>query len=108
MGRLSKEEIEKMVNDAEKFKTDYEAHAYQAKSTLDEENIKKALSEEDRKKVTEKCDEIISWLDHNQTAEKDEFEDKKKELDSVVHPIMAKFYQAGGDSAGGPTIEEVD
>merc|ERR1719461_1428562 len=132
-GRLSKEEIEKMVNEAERFKADDEAakekvqaknelesYAYQMKQTLDDEKLKDKISDEDRKKINDKCEEAISWLDTNQTAEKEEFADKKKELESVCMPIMTKLYQAaggapggapaGGDgaSAGGPTIEEVD
>merc|ERR1712159_508492 len=137
-GRLSKEDIEKMVNDAEKFKADdeaakekvqakneLEAAAYNIKQQLEDEKLKDKVSDDDKKKINDKADEIISWLDNNQTAEKDEFETKKKELDGVTHPIMAKLYQqAGGtpggmpggmpggapagDSAGGPTIEEVD
>jgi len=150
-GRLSKEEIDRMVNDAEKFKADDEAakekvqaknelesYSYQMKQTIEDEKIKEKISEDDKKTITSKCDEIISWLDNNQTAEKEEFNDKKKELESVCNPIMTKLYQAGGapggmpggmpvgmpggmpgggmppqgdagdSSAGGPTIEEVD
>ena len=63
----------------------------------------------------------IQWLDSNQLAEADEFEDKMKELESICNPIIAKMYQAGGDgeapmdddvpaggSGAGPKIEEVD
>merc|ERR1712012_524160 len=113
-------------------KNELESYAYQMKQTLDDEKIKDKISDEDKKKINEKADECISWLDANQTAEKDEFADKKKELESVCMPIMTKLYQqaggapggipggmpggmpggapAGGDSgnAGGPTIEEVD
>merc|ERR1739848_845892 len=77
-GRLSKEEIERMVNDAEKFKADDEAakekvsaknelesYAYQVKQTLDDEKLKDKISDDDRKKIKTKCDEVISWLDSN-------------------------------------------
>jgi len=147
-GRLSKEDIEKMVNDAEKFKKDDEAaaervrgknelesYAYQVKQTMDDEKIKDKISDEDKKKVKDKADEVISWLDNNQSAEKDEFESMKKELEAICNPIMTKMYQASGGApggmpggmpdmsgagagaapggasaggAGGPTIEEVD
>ncbi|KAL6038193.1 hypothetical protein STEG23_030961, partial [Scotinomys teguina] len=75
----------------------------------------------------DKCNEIISWLDKNQTAEKEEFEDQQKELEKVCNPIITKLYQSAGGMPGGmpggfpgggvppsggassgPTIEEVD
>ncbi|KAK0412683.1 hypothetical protein QR680_006351 [Steinernema hermaphroditum] len=79
--------------------------------------------EEDRRKVLEKCDEVLSWLDANQAAEKEEFEHQQKELEAVSNPVMTKLYQAGGgvpDMGGpggmpgagqggsGPTVDEVD
>merc|ERR1711884_674616 len=102
------------------------------KQTMDDEKIKDKISDEDKKKVRDKADEVISWLDNNQSAEKDEFESMKKELEAICNPIMTKMYQAaggapggmpggmpggapgagagaapsGGASAGGPTIEE--
>merc|ERR1712168_1493949 len=86
-GRLSKEDIEKMVNDAEKYKAEdekqrekisaknaLESYCFNMKSTMDEEKVKSAISESDKKTINDKCDECIKWLDANQTAEKDEFE----------------------------------
>jgi heat shock 70kDa protein 1/2/6/8 len=79
--------------------------------------FKDKISEEDKKAVIDKCDEIIGWLERNQTAEKHEFEDRQKELDSVSGPIVAKAYASsggagmpgmGGSTSGGPTVEEVD
>jgi len=142
-GRLSKEEIERMVNDAEKYKDEdekqkhritsknsLESYAFQMKSTIEDEKIKDKISEEDKKKIVDKCNEVISWLDANQLAEKEEFDDKQKEIEGICNPIITKLYQAsgappptfdgasgapgaggaapGGGSAGGPTIEEVD
>ncbi|VDO16326.1 unnamed protein product [Rodentolepis nana] len=137
-GRLSKEEIERMVNDAEKFrqedekqrdrvaaKNGLESYAFSMKSTVEDEKVKEKIAEGDRKKVVEKCEEVLKWLDVNQTAEKDEYEHKQKELESVCNPIITKMYQeaggacgmpggvggAGGmpaSAGGGPTIEEVD
>eukprot|EP00731_Ephydatia_muelleri_P022392 Em0014g983a len=115
-GRLSADDIERMVKDAEKYKSQDEEHkakiaaknqlesyAFQLKSTMEEETVKSKLSEEDRKKVLDKVGEVSSWLDRNQTAEKGEFEDKQKELEKVCMPIMTKLYQAGGvpNGAGG-------
>ncbi|KHJ76645.1 hypothetical protein OESDEN_23735, partial [Oesophagostomum dentatum] len=130
-GRLSKDEIERMVNDAERYKREDEAqkdrigaknslesYAFNMKQTLEDEKLKDKISADDRKKIIDKCDEVIRWLDGNQTAEKDEFEHQQKELESVCNPIITKMYQAAGGAsghpgggssgAGGPTIEEVD
>merc|ERR1719489_175306 len=84
-GRLSKEDIEKMVNDAEKYKADddlqkerisaknnLESYCFNMKSTLDDEKVKDKISDSDRKVITDKCEDAIKWLDANQTAEKDE------------------------------------
>jgi len=145
-GRLSKEDIEKMVNDAEKYKADddlqkerisaknnLESYCFNMKSTLDDEKVKDKISDADRKVITDKCDDAIKWLDANQTADKDEYEDKQKELEGVCNPIISKMYQGAGGAGGpqggmpggkpggapgggagagssgqGPTIEEVD
>merc|ERR1712033_49776 len=145
-GRLSKEEIERMVSDAEKFKADdekqkdrisakngLESYCFNMKTTIEDEKLKDKISEDDRKKINDKCDEAIKWLDANQLAEVEEFSDKQKEVEGVCNPIITKLYQAGGgmpDMGGmpggmpgagaapgggaggaggaGPTIEEVD
>jgi len=113
-GRLSKDEIEQMVKDAEKYagedkahqdriqsKNSLESYAYSMKQTMDDEKVKDKIDPADKKKVVAKVDEVIKWLDGNLSAEKDEFEEKKKELESVCNPVMMKFYQAGG-IPGGP------
>jgi len=125
--RLSKEDIERMVNDAEKYKDEdnqqkeriqaknnLESYAFNLKSSLENDNVKEKISESDRTKVYDKCKEVLDWLDNNQTAEKDEFEYQQKELESVAAPVMKNLY-ASGESANqstgsteGPTVEEVD
>merc|ERR1719297_228476 len=103
-GRLSKEEIEKMED---------------------------KISDDDRKAINDKCDEAIKWLDANQLAEVEEFNEKQKEVEAVCNPIITKLYGAaggapggmpdmggmggaggaapgGGQGGAGPTIEEVD
>merc|ERR1712231_33627 len=113
-GRLSKEEIERMVNDAEKFKADdekqkerisakngLESYCFNMKTTLDDEKVKDKISEDDRKAITDKCDEAIKWLDSNQLAEVEEFADKQKEVEAVCNPIVTKLYAAGGGAPGG-------
>merc|ERR1719373_875945 len=130
-GRLSKEEIEKMVADAEKFKGEddkqkeriaakngLESFIFNLKSSLDNEEIKSKLSSEELSGAQSALDDALKWMDSNQLAEKEEFEDKQKELETMSRPIMSKIYgRAGGQSCGqqqqrssgsGPTIEEVD
>merc|ERR1711981_730898 len=92
-GRLSKEEIERMINDAEQYKAEdekqkerigaknnLESYCFNMKSTLDDEKLKDKIKEEDKETITKKCDEIIKWLDANQLAEVDEFQDKRRRL----------------------------
>ncbi|KAL2533979.1 Heat shock 70 kDa protein 5 [Abeliophyllum distichum] len=145
-GRLSKEEIEKMVQDAEKYKAEDEAvkkkveaknalenYAYNIKNTIKDEKIGGKLDSSDKQKIEKAIEEAIEWLERNQLAEVDEFEDKLKDLENLCNPIIAKMYQGGagdmpmgggaaGDMPGadygkassgnaggsGPKIEEVD
>ena len=55
----------------------------------------------DKKTIEEKCDEVINWLDNNQSAEKEEYEEKQKELEGVCNPIMQKLYAGAGGAPGG-------
>merc|ERR1719401_81450 len=144
-GRLSKEEIEKMVNDAEKYKAEddvqkerisakngLESYCFNMKTTIDDEKMADKISEDDQKAINDKCDEAIKWLDANQLAEVEEFQEKQKEVEGVCNPIITKLYASaggqgipdmggmpggmpgaggaapGGGSGAGPTIEEVD
>jgi len=113
-GRLSKEEIERMVNDAEKYKDEdekeknritarnsAESYAYSLRNTLSEEGIKDKIEAGDKEKLESAINEMISWLDGNQTASTEEFEGRQKELEAVASPIMMKIYQQGGAGAGG-------
>jgi len=108
-GRLSKEDIERMVNDAEKFKADdekqkerisakngLESYCFNMKTTLDDEKVKDKISEDDMKTIIDKCDEAIKWLDANQLGEVEEFNEKQKEVESVCNPIITKLYQGAG------------
>ncbi|KAL4576331.1 hypothetical protein LXL04_012423 [Taraxacum kok-saghyz] len=134
-GRLSKEDIEKMVMEAERYKAEDEEHkrkveaknelenyAYNMRNTIKDGEIGGKIGAEERKKVEEAVEEAVKWLDSNQLAEVEELEDKLKELEGVCNPIIAKMYQGGGgggaDMGGeapaangngaGPKIEEVD
>jgi len=125
--RLSQADIDQMVKEAEAFKADddavrekitakngLESYAYNMKQTVEDDKTKAAISEEDKKVVLDKVNETITWLDSNQTAEKDEFEHYQKELESVCNPIVQKMYQGAGGAtpAQGPSTptapEEVD
>ena len=80
-GRLSKDEIERMVSDAEKFKAEdegqreritakngLESYAYNMKSTMEDDKLKDKISPEDKQTVLDKCKEAVDWLDHNQVC----------------------------------------
>merc|ERR1719233_608728 len=110
-GRLSKEEIEKMVNDAEAYKDEddkqkdriaaknaLESFIFNIKSSLDGSEVRSKLTEEELRSVQSKLEEALRWLDSNQLAEKEEFVDKQKEVEEVTRPIIAKIYQQGQPS----------
>ena len=114
-GRLSKEDIERMVKEAEKYKADddkqrdkiqaknsLESYAYNMKSTVEDDKVKDKISDEDKTLITEKCKEVIDWLEKNESAEKEEFEGKQKELEKVCSPIITKLYQGAGGAGGMP------
>ncbi|KAF3548154.1 hypothetical protein DY000_02004047 [Brassica cretica] len=102
-----------------------ENYAYNMRNTIKDEKIASKLEAADKKKIEDAIDQAIEWLDGNQLAEADEFEDKMKELESLCNPIIARMYQggaggdmgaggmdddvpAGGSGGAGPKIEEVD
>jgi len=122
-GRLSEEEIERMVREAEehadedakvKEKVDkrraLEGYAYNLRNTLNDEEkgIADKISEEDKEKLEEAVKETLDWLDENDDAEVEEFEEKQKELEGIANPIMSKIYQSsgGGEGAGGEGGDE--
>merc|ERR1712215_264016 len=113
-GRLSKDDIERMVNDAEKFKADdekqkerisaknsLESYCFNMKSTVEDDKFKDKVPEEDRNKILEACNEAIKWLDANQLGEKEEYEHKQKEIEQICNPIITKMYQAAGGAPPG-------
>lgn len=113
-GRLSKDDIDRMVKEAEKYKADddkqrdkiqaknsLESYAYNMKSTVEDDKVKDKISDEDKTLITEKCKEIIDWLEKNESAEKEDYEAKQKEIEKVCSPIITKLYQAAGGGAGG-------
>ncbi|CAI4060509.1 hypothetical protein SKDZ_05G1830 [Saccharomyces kudriavzevii ZP591] len=137
-GRLSKEDIDKMVAEAEKFKAQdeeeaqrvqaknqLESYAFTLKNSVNENNFKEKVGEEDAKKLETAAQDAITWLDASQAASTEEYKERQKELESIANPIMTKFYGAAGGAPGagpvpgagagpsgasdnGPTVEEVD
>ena len=123
-GRLSKEEIDQMVADAEKFKDEdeeikkrieakngLESFLYNLKSTLDDEKLKDKISEEDRTSVLDKVTEAMEWLDSHQSEDASTYEEKQKDVESVSNEVMQKLYaqgaSAGGMPGGMPNMEEM-
>jgi L1 cell adhesion molecule like protein len=114
-GRLSKEDIERMLAEAEKYKEEdeiesarisakngLESYAYSLNNTLKEIGDDEAkMSKENKVKLQEKIDETIQWLDASQAGTKDEYESQQKELEAVANPIMMEFYQKTGGAPGG-------
>ena len=116
-GRLSKEEIERMVQEAEKYKAEDEHHksrieaknalenyAYSMRNTIKDDKVGNALSSDDKQTIDSAVQKAIDWLEHNQSAEKDEYEDKLKELEGVCQPIITKMYQGAGAAGGMPDM----
>merc|ERR1712146_727919 len=110
-GRLSREEIEKMVQDAEKYKAEDEAmknkvearngfenYLYQMKNTLCDEKLKQAFTDEDKITIESTANENLQWPDGNQDAEADVIEGKRKESEAKFNPIMTRVYQAAGNA----------
>jgi L1 cell adhesion molecule like protein len=133
-----------MVQEAEKYKAEDDAnknrveaknglenYCYSLKSSIEGEEVKDKIPAADKAALLAAIGEATSWLDSNQTAEKEEYEEKQKALEAVAMPILQKMAGAGGmggmpdmggmggmpdmggagaadDPADGPTIEEID
>merc|ERR1719393_724462 len=136
-GRLSETDIERMVKEAEEFaeqdkaqaekveaRNSFEAYVFSLRHTLEEKGFQEKLPAEDYEALKAATDEALSWLEENQSADKDEVDARRKELEEVAFPILQKANQAateaGADGAApapddgasddgqGPTVEEVD
>ena len=141
-GRLSKAEIERMLSDAEKYRDEderqrekvaarnqLESYVFSVRQAAEDAPADK-ITESEKQMIQDKCKEIMTWLDNNQLADKEEYDFKLKEVQKEFQPIMMKLHgggagagagagaqpggaqfggsQPGGGSGGGPTIEEVD
>jgi L1 cell adhesion molecule like protein len=133
-GRLSKEEIERMVQDAEKYKAEdndhkarvesknsLENYVYSMRNSMKDEKVGATLTADDKKTIETALEDTIQWLDRDQDADKVVLEDKLKQLEGICNPIIAKMYSGGSSGCGmpqsnnsadnasrGPKIEEVD
>lgn len=114
-GRLSKEDIEKMVADAEKFRqadsdqkekiesrNSLENYAFSLRNSIRDEKIGSKLDDADKKTLEEAIDEAVKWLDANTAAEKEEYDAQRKKLEDTANPIMQKLYAAAGAAGGMP------
>lgn len=136
-GRLNQSEIDRMVKEAEEHaeddrknrekidaKNDLENYLYSVKNSMNDENLKSKLTENDKKTLDQTLEEKLNWLESNRLAEKEEFEHQRKEAEQVIMPIMTKLYQSGVQdgmpnmnrgadganmsSGGDPHVAEVD
>lgn len=123
-GRLSQAEIDRMVAEAERYKEEddrqrervaarnqLETYIFNVKQAVDDAGDK--LSAQDKESVRNDCEAALRWLDNNTLAEKDEFEQKLKDLQQVCSPVMSKIHATGSQqysqpNRSGPTVEEVD
>merc|ERR1712078_29084 len=118
-GRLSEEDIERMVREAEEFaeedkkvkeridaRNGLESFLYNLKNTLedDEKGLADKVSAEDKQELTDAIDEVLDWLEENPEAEKEDYDEKQKEIEAISNPIMREMYQ--GQEAGGAGGDE--
>jgi molecular chaperone DnaK (HSP70) len=135
-GRLSEEEIERMVKEAEDFaeedakekakiqaKNDLEAYLYNLKNSIND-TLQGRLTEDDQSSLTKAVDDALVWLEDHPAAEKDEYDGKQKEVEQVANPILKRAYESGAGATAatdedflgedldgvndGPSVEEVD
>lgn len=74
---------------------------YNLKNTLDDEEKSSKIKADDKKELTDAVDEILDWLEENGDAEKEDFDEKQKEIEAVANPIMRNMYQEGGAGGAG-------
>jgi len=116
-GRLSKEDIEKMIHEAEKYKQEdaqirkkveakngLENYAYSMRSSVGDEKMKDKIPSDDKSKIDNAVSDVLKWLEAHQESEAEEYEAKQKELESLCNPILAKVYQSAGGAGGMPDM----
>jgi L1 cell adhesion molecule like protein len=113
-GRLSQEEIDKMIADAEKFKDQDEAvkkkieaknglegYCFGVKNSLNNEQFANAINQSDKDRVNKEINDCLAWIEGNKDASVEQFENKQKELEGKIMPIMQRAYQGAAGGAGG-------
>ena len=115
-GRLSEEEIERMVREAEEFaeedkkvkgridaRNGLESYLYNLKNTLEDEEKGSAdkISAQDKKELQDIIDETLDWMDSNPEADKEDYDEKQKEVEQVANPIMRNVYSGGAGGGAG-------
>ena len=116
-GRLSKDDIERMVQEAERYKAEDEAakrkidaknavesYAYNMRNSMRDDAVGGKLAADDKATIERAVEEAIAWLDSNQMAEQEEFEDKLKELEATCQPIISKARRCGARQAKQPAV----
>jgi len=135
-GRLSDQEIERMVQEAEEFaeqdanekakvqaRNDLEAYLYNLKNSIND-TLEGKMSEDEKASLTTAVDDALVWMEDNPVAEKEDYDDKQKEVEQIANPILKRAYESaasnsdmddddflGDDIDGvddGPTVEEMD
>ena len=136
-GRLSDEEIERMVAEAEEFaeqdaaekakvqaRNELEAYLYNLKNSIND-TLEGKLSDDDKSTLSSAVEDALVWLEDHPAAEKDEYNEKQKEVEQVANPILKRAYESTGTAGGqggdddfmgedldgvddGPSVEEVD
>ena len=114
-GRLSKEDIEKMVKDAEKYraedelikkkidaKNNLENYTYSVRNSLNDDNLKSKFKDDERNQLLRQVEETTKWIDSHPNVEAQEYESMQKKLEDMFNPVMAKIYQQGGAQGGAP------
>jgi len=118
-GRLSQEDIDRMIREAEEFaeedkkvkeridaRNGLESYLYNLKNTLDDdEKTGGKLSAEDKKELSDAVDEALDWLDENPEADQEDYSEKQKEIEQIASPIMRNMY-AAGESEGAADDED--
>ena len=114
-GRLTKSEIEKLVKDAEKYKSEdeevkkrveakngLENYCYSIRNTIKDEKLQDKLTSDDKDTCEKAVAEALKWVESNTEATANDFESKQKELEAIFNPIVTKLYGHGGghDSTG--------
>ena len=114
-GRLSKDDIDRLVKQAEEYraedeiqkkkidaKNEYENYIYSVRNSLNDEKLKAKFTADDKTKIEAALQTHQQWMEANHNASTEEYESKRKELESVYQPVIMRIYQETGGAPGGP------